>query len=124
VESFVAGMRQRCRRRGQPALMAVKGTPVALAQALSARHPAVATRAIGRGRVVAHAGLMRQAWASLIEDGSGGTGLGPAIGRKIIDIHGGRLWAGNAEVGAVFQIELASARSPAHTMPAPLEKCA
>ena len=61
--------------------------------------------------------------SSQTQDGSGGTGLGLAICRKIIEIHGGRIWARNAEVGAVFHIELASARSPAETIPAPLEAC-
>jgi PAS domain S-box-containing protein len=45
--------------------------------------------------------------SSKTKDGAGGTGLGLAICRKIIDVHGGRITAGNRPGGgAVFHINL------------------
>ena len=50
--------------------------------------------------------------SSQTKDGSGGTGLGLAICRKIIEIHGGRIYARNREGGGtVFYIELPSRSS-------------
>ncbi|MFG6416627.1 ATP-binding protein [Roseateles sp. DC23W] len=45
--------------------------------------------------------------SSRTQDGSGGTGLGLAICRKILDIHGGQIWADNrVGGGAVFTLVL------------------
>ncbi len=60
--------------------------------------------------------------SSRTKDGSGGTGLGLTISRKIVAAHGGRLWAENrVGGGACFALELP--RRPdgfAHTEPMPL----
>ncbi len=37
---------------------------------------------------------------------SGGSGLGLAIARRVVELHGGRLWAENREGGAVFHVAL------------------
>jgi signal transduction histidine kinase len=47
---------------------------------------------------------------------TGGTGLGLAVARSIVDEHGGTITASNAESGgAVFRVELPASRTaPAH----------
>lgn len=58
--------------------------------------------------------------SSTTKDGSGGTGLGLTICRKIVEIHGGRITAENlAGGGAAFSIHL-PARSAAETVAMPL----
>jgi len=54
------------------------------------------------------------------KDGAGGTGLGLAICRKIVEAHGGRIWARNMDGGgAMFEIHF-PARVPGDTGPMPL----
>ncbi|MFZ5549600.1 MAG: ATP-binding protein [Pseudomonadota bacterium] len=58
--------------------------------------------------------------SSTTKDGSGGTGLGLTISRKILEVHGGRISAENKPAGgAVFHVHL-PLRSPQETRPAPL----
>lgn len=60
--------------------------------------------------------------SSTTKDGSGGTGLGLAICRKIVEAHGGRVYAENATGGgAIFHIML-PARGGSDTAPLPLEE--
>ncbi len=59
--------------------------------------------------------------SSKTKDGSGGTSLGLAICRKIVEAMGGRIFAENVPAsGAAFHIIL-PARGQAETVPAPLE---
>lgn len=44
---------------------------------------------------------------------SGGLGLGISICRTIIEAHGGEIWAGNTDSGAVFRFTLQTAAAPA-----------
>ena len=59
--------------------------------------------------------------SSTTKDGSGGTGLGLAICRKIVELHGGRIYAESLpEGGAAFHIHMPMRSSLAETMPAAL----
>ncbi|WP_404302934.1 PAS domain-containing protein [Alicycliphilus denitrificans] len=58
--------------------------------------------------------------SSLTRDGSGGTGLGLTICRKIMASHGGHIAAAPAPDGALFHITLPTAEH-INTMPAPLQ---
>ncbi|OWQ84702.1 hypothetical protein CDN99_23485 [Roseateles aquatilis] len=56
--------------------------------------------------------------SSATKDGSGGTGLGLPISRKIVQLHGGRLHAANREGGgAEFHLVLPAHDRPAHGEP-------